>query len=73
MDLEARAALDTLSPIVFSGRYGEAMTLLKEALRTHPSNRDILEAPVSFSRTAGDETAAVGYADQLAILQAKKP
>jgi len=55
------------------GRRSEAMAVLREALRTHPSNREVLEALVSFSRMAGDETAAAGYAEQLAILQARKP
>ena len=46
----------------------EAMTVLKEALKNHPGNRDILQALVSFSRTAGDTTAALGYAEQLAVI-----
>ena len=36
------------------GRSGEAMTVLKETLKSHPGDRDILQALVSFSRTAGD-------------------
>ena len=55
------------------GRYGEAMTVLKETLRNHPSNREILEALVSFSRLAGDEAAAIRYAEQLEILRSGKP
>jgi hypothetical protein len=44
------------------------MAVLKEALKTHPGNRDILSALVSFSRLAGDLTAALGYAEQLAAI-----
>ncbi|WP_371741352.1 tetratricopeptide repeat protein [Bradyrhizobium sediminis] len=50
------------------GRRDEAMAVLKEALKRHPNDRDILGALVSFSRTAGDAGAALGYAEQLAIL-----
>jgi predicted CXXCH cytochrome family protein len=46
----------------------EAMAVLKEALKNHPGDREILLALVSFSRKAGDATAALGYAEQLAII-----
>jgi hypothetical protein len=45
------------------------MTVLKEALRTHPGHRDILAALISFSRLAGDLTAALGYAERLATIR----
>jgi tetratricopeptide (TPR) repeat protein len=45
-----------------------AMAVLKEGLKDHPRNREILLALVSFSRTAGDATAALGYAEQLGII-----
>jgi len=51
-----------------AGKRDEAMTVLKESLKSHPSNRDILLALVSFSREAGDTTAALGYAEQLAAI-----
>lgn len=51
-----------------SGRRDEAMTVLKEALRSHARDRDILSALVAFSRTAGDAKAALGYAEQLAVI-----
>ena len=44
------------------------MAILKEALKSHPGDREILLALVSFSRTAGDVTAALGYAEQLALV-----
>ncbi len=50
------------------GRRDEAMSVLKEVLRSHPNDRDILSALVAFSRTAGDAKAALGYAEQLAII-----
>jgi hypothetical protein len=43
------------------------MTVLKEALKRHPGNRDILLALLSFSRNAGDVVAALAYAEQLAV------
>ena len=46
----------------------EAMTVLKEALKSHPGDRAILLALVSFSRMAGDAEAALGYAEQLAVI-----
>ena len=52
-----------------SGQRNEAMTVLKNALRSHPGNRDILAALISFSRLAGDLTAALGYAERLAIVR----
>ena len=50
------------------GRRDEAMAVLKQALKTHAGNRDILSALVSFSRLAGDLPAALGYAEQLALI-----
>jgi Flp pilus assembly protein TadD len=52
-----------------SGLRDEAMTVLKEALRSHPGNRDMLAALISFSRLAGDLTAALGYAERLANIR----
>ncbi len=51
------------------GRRDEAMTVLREALRNHPNNREILQALISFSRMAGNAVAALGYAEQLAIVE----
>jgi tetratricopeptide (TPR) repeat protein len=51
-----------------AGQRDEAMTVLKEALKSHPSNREILQALVSFSRLAGDAEAALSYAERLAII-----
>ncbi len=51
------------------GRHDEAMTVLQEALRSHPNDREILQALVSFNRLAGDAAAALGYAEQLAIIE----
>jgi hypothetical protein len=44
------------------------MAVLKEALKSHPGDREILLALVTISRTAGDVTAALGYAEQLAAV-----
>ena len=51
-----------------AGQRDEAMTVLKEASKSHPSNREILQALVSFSRLAGDAEAALNYAERLAII-----
>lgn len=45
------------------GQREQGMTVLKEALKSHPANREILSALVSFSRLSGDLTAALGYAE----------
>ncbi len=50
------------------GHRDEAMTELKGALRSHPGDREILQALVSFSRMSGDTVAALGYAEQLAAI-----
>ncbi len=51
-----------------AGQRDQAMTVLKEGLKRHPTNREILQALVSFSQTAGDAKAALGYAEQLAVI-----
>ncbi|SIO39491.1 doubled CXXCH domain-containing protein [Bradyrhizobium erythrophlei] len=51
-----------------SGRRDEAITMLKNTLKGHPGDREILQALVSFSRMAGDAKAALGYAEQLAVI-----
>ena len=50
------------------GQRDEAMAVLKGALNKHPGDRAILFALVSFSRMAGDAEAALGYAEQLAVI-----
>jgi tetratricopeptide (TPR) repeat protein len=49
-----------------AGRGSEAMTALKESLARHPGDRDTLLALISFSRDAGDPSATLEYAEQLA-------
>ena len=44
------------------------MVVLKGVLNKHPGDRAILFALVSFSRIAGDAEAALGYAEQLAVI-----
>ena len=51
-----------------AGHRDEAMTVLKEGLKSHPGDRDILSALISFSRMAGDAEAALGYAERLAVI-----
>jgi predicted CXXCH cytochrome family protein len=44
----------------------EALAVLKEGLARHPGDRDILTALIAFSRTAGDLSSALLYAQKLA-------
>ncbi len=50
------------------GQREKAMTVLKEALGSHPNDRDILSALVAFSRVAGDVKAAIEYAERMAAI-----
>jgi tetratricopeptide (TPR) repeat protein len=49
-----------------AGRGSEAITALKQSLARHPGDRDTLLALISFSRDAGDPSATLEYAEQLA-------
>jgi Flp pilus assembly protein TadD len=49
-----------------AGNADEAMKVLRDGLRRHPGNRDILLALVTFGRDAGDLASALKYAEQLA-------
>ena len=51
-----------------TGRPNEAIALLRQAVQSHPANPDILTALISFNRLAGDASAALGYAEQLAAI-----
>jgi Flp pilus assembly protein TadD len=51
-----------------SGRPEAAMTVLKEALKSHPNDRGILSALVAFNRANGDAAAALTYAERLAVI-----
>ena len=45
------------------------MTILKESLKQHSDDRDILSALISFSREAGDIGSALDYAQRLARIE----
>lgn len=49
-----------------AGRFREAMSVLKESLARHLSDRDTLLALVMFNRDAGNIPAALDYAERLA-------
>ena len=49
------------------------MTVLKEHLMRHPSDRDTLQALISFSRDAGNFAVALEYAEQLARVAPNDP
>ena len=51
-----------------AGQRDQAIAVLKDSLNSHPSNREILQALVSFNQMAGDAKAALGYAEQLAVI-----
>jgi hypothetical protein len=44
------------------------MSVLKEALERHPSDRDILVALINFERDAGDIASALSYAERLSLI-----
>jgi len=54
-------------------RAEEAMTVLKNALTSHPNDRSILSALIAFSRTNGDAEAALTYAQRLAVITPDDP
>ena len=56
-----------------AGRRAEAMTVLKENLARHPSDRDTLAALIGFSRDQGDYAAALEYAGRLAKVTPDDP
>jgi Flp pilus assembly protein TadD len=51
-----------------AGRRDDALAALKAYLNRRPKDRDILLALVTFSRDAGDLTAALDYGQQLALI-----
>ena len=55
------------------GRAEQAMTVLKEALKSHPNDRSILSALVAFNRTDGNAAAALTYAQRLAVITPDEP
>lgn len=56
-----------------AGRQQEAIAYLKEILKGHPENRDIVLAIVNFSREAGDTATALQYAEQAAKIAPDDP
>jgi len=56
-----------------AGRQQEAIASLKDSLTRHPESRDIIMAIVSFSREAGDTTAALQYAEQALKIAPDEP
>ncbi len=55
------------------GKTAEAITVLKESLARHPSDRDTLSALIAFNRAAGDIGAALTYAERLATVTPDDP
>ncbi|MGE0286818.1 MAG: tetratricopeptide repeat protein [Bradyrhizobium sp.] len=51
-----------------AGRRDDALGVLKESLRRHPNNLDLLSAAVNFSREKGDDVSTLEYAERLARL-----
>lgn len=52
-----------------AGHGAEAMMILKESLKQHSEDRDILSALISFAQEAGDSGAALHYAERLARIE----
>jgi Flp pilus assembly protein TadD len=77
-ELRQAAALDAGQPryaYVYAvglnsvGRRDEALAVLKESLRAHPDDLELLSAALSFSREGADQKAALEYAERLARLR----
>jgi len=43
------------------------MAVLEEGLKSHPNDRETLQALISFNQMAGDTKAALGFAERLAV------
>ncbi|MDY0884667.1 tetratricopeptide repeat protein [Dongia soli] len=56
-----------------AGRVDDALAVLKEALPRRPDDPDMLVALIGFSRDAGDNAAALGYAERLARIAPADP
>jgi predicted CXXCH cytochrome family protein len=50
-----------------AGQRDEAMAVLEEGLKSHPNDRETLQALISFNQMAGDTKAALGFAERLAV------
>jgi predicted CXXCH cytochrome family protein len=51
-----------------AGRRDDALGVLKNSLRAHPTNLELLSAALNFSREKGDIVAALEYAERMARL-----
>ncbi len=52
-----------------AGRRDQALAVLRDSLREHPNNPDLLSAAFAFSRESGDAVAALEYAERMARLR----
>ncbi|KRQ17089.1 hypothetical protein AOQ71_03940 [Bradyrhizobium manausense] len=76
-ELQQAAALDPGQPryayvyaigLHSAGRRDDALAVLKEGLRGHPDNLELLSAALNFSREKGDAVAALEYAEHIGRL-----
>jgi predicted Zn-dependent protease len=56
-----------------AGHGPEAIAHMKEGLKEHPGNRDMMMAMISFSREAGDFDTALQYAEQVSKMTPDDP
>jgi predicted CXXCH cytochrome family protein len=56
-----------------AGRRNDAMAILKSTLQRHPFHRELLTAATTFSRDAGDRSAALDFAERLAHIMPDDP
>jgi predicted CXXCH cytochrome family protein len=56
-----------------AGRQQQSIAQLKKTLATHPENRDVIMAIISFSRESGDIATALRYAEQAARVAPDDP
>jgi Flp pilus assembly protein TadD len=56
-----------------AGRRDDALAVLKNSLRAHPEDVDLLSAALNFSRAKGDVVAALDYAERMTRLRPDDP
>jgi Flp pilus assembly protein TadD len=70
---KARYAYVYAIGLASAGRRDEALAVVKESLRGHPNDLDLLSAAVNFNREQGDAAAALPYAERMVRLRPDDP
>lgn len=70
---KARYAYVYAIGLTSAGRRDEALAVVKESLRGHPNDLDLLSAAINLNREKGDVAAALPYAERMARLRPDDP